>query len=224
MSFRDREPDDWFRRFFGSSNSTNSDILREFIDSVGGEMKRMFEQQQFQDIQSKAPKELIREYETPKGDTVREIGPIVYGYSVNIGPDGKPKIREFGNIRPSKRNKMFGGTSNSIDDAVAVAADEEPQITAEREPIVDVLTTDKEVKVIVEVPGINKENIKVNAYDTSVEISAIDTAESKRYHRLVDLPSETDTSSTAKATYKNGILEITFNKNMPHRGKDINVQ
>jgi HSP20 family protein len=131
---------------------------------------------------------------------VREIGPIVYGYSVNIGPDGKPKIREFGNIRLSGRNIMFGG-SNSIDDAIA---DEEPQITAEREPIVDVLTTDKEVKVIVEVPGINKENIKVNAYDISVEISAIDTAESKRYHRLVDLPSETDiTTSTAKARYKN---------------------
>jgi HSP20 family protein len=79
---------------------------------------------------------------------VREIGPIVYCYSVNIGPDGKPKIREFGNIRPSGHNKIFGG-SNSIDDAIA---DEEPQITAEREPIVDVLTTDKEVKVIVEVP------------------------------------------------------------------------
>jgi HSP20 family protein len=176
----------WFRRLFSSSNRTNSDIIKEFIDSVGREMKRMFEQQQFQDIQSKAPKELVREYETLKGDKVREIGPIVYGYSVNIAPDGKPKIREFGNIRSSGRNKMFGGSSNSIDD-------EEPQITAEREPIVDALTTDKEVKVIVEVPGINKENIKVNAYDTSVEISAIDTAESKRYHRLVDLPSETDT-------------------------------
>jgi HSP20 family protein len=180
----------WFRRLFSSSNRTNSDIIKEFIDSVGREMKRMFEQQQFQDIQSKAPKELVREYETLKGDKVREIGPIVYGYSVNIAPDGKPKIREFGNVRSSGRNKMFGGSSNSIDDAVD---DEEPQITAEREPIVDILTTDKEVKVIVEVPGINKENIKVNAYDTSVEMSAIDTAESKRYHRLVDLPSETDT-------------------------------
>jgi hypothetical protein len=38
----------------------------------------MFEQQQFQDIRSKAPKELVREYETLKGDKVREIGPIVY--------------------------------------------------------------------------------------------------------------------------------------------------
>ncbi|HZC48855.1 MAG TPA: hypothetical protein VE244_07350 [Nitrososphaeraceae archaeon] len=78
MSFRDREPNDCFRRFFSGSNSTNSDIIKEFIDSVGREIKRMFEQQQFQDIRSKAPKELVREYETLKGDKVREIGPIVY--------------------------------------------------------------------------------------------------------------------------------------------------
>jgi HSP20 family protein len=25
----------------------------------------------------------------------------VYGYSVKIGPDGKPVIREFGNMRPN---------------------------------------------------------------------------------------------------------------------------
>jgi HSP20 family protein len=86
LSFRDREPNDWFRRFFSGSNSTNSDIIKEFIDSVGREIKRMFEQQQqFQDIQSKAPKELVREYKTLKGDKVREIGPIVYGYSVTSG-------------------------------------------------------------------------------------------------------------------------------------------
>lgn len=28
-----------------------------------------------------------------------EMGPFVYGYSMTIGPDGKPKVREFGNIR-----------------------------------------------------------------------------------------------------------------------------
>jgi hypothetical protein len=41
-------------------------------------MKRMFEQQQFQGIQSKAPKELVREYETAKEDKVREIGPLIF--------------------------------------------------------------------------------------------------------------------------------------------------
>ena len=32
-------------------------------------------------------------------------------------------------------------------------------------------TTDKEVKVVAEIPGIDKQNIKVNAYDNSVEIT-----------------------------------------------------
>ena len=34
----------------------------------------MFEEQ-FKDIQTKAPKDLIREYETPGGGKVREMGP-----------------------------------------------------------------------------------------------------------------------------------------------------
>jgi len=35
-------------------------------------------------------------------------------------------------------------------------------------------TTDKEVKVVAEIPGIDKQNIKVNAYDNSVEITTND--------------------------------------------------
>ena len=45
------------------------------------------------------PKELVREYQTPEGEKVREVGPIVYGYSMTIGPDGKPHVREFGNVK-----------------------------------------------------------------------------------------------------------------------------
>ena len=45
------------------------------------------------------PKDLIKEYETPEGAKVREVGPIVYGYSMTIGPDGKPNIQEFGNVK-----------------------------------------------------------------------------------------------------------------------------
>ena len=38
------------------------------------EMERMFEEQ-FKDIESQAPKELVREYQTPQGGKVREVGP-----------------------------------------------------------------------------------------------------------------------------------------------------
>ena len=41
----------------------------------------MFKQQQSREIQSKTLKELVREYETSEGGKVREIGPLVYGYS-----------------------------------------------------------------------------------------------------------------------------------------------
>ena len=54
-------------------------------------------EESFKDFETKAPKNLIREYETPEGDKVREVGPFVYGYSMTIGPDGKPRVKEFGN-------------------------------------------------------------------------------------------------------------------------------
>jgi HSP20 family protein len=70
------------------------------------EKQRMYNQ--FADIQSNASKELIGEYKTKEGNKVREIGPIVYGYSMTIGPDGKPHVQEFGNVKP------FGSSSSNM--------------------------------------------------------------------------------------------------------------
>ena len=56
----------------------------------------------FNDVSSSAPKDLVREYQTSDGAKVREVGPIVYGYSMTIGPDGKPHVREFGNVKAGK--------------------------------------------------------------------------------------------------------------------------
>src|SRR4029453_15204058 len=107
------------------------------IDEMRREMERLFENQ-FKDIQAKAPKDLVREYETPEGGKVREIGPFVYGYSMTIGPDGKPRVKEFGNVKsPMGRGRGFY----------------KPMISSEREPLSDVSITDNEVKVTVEMPG-----------------------------------------------------------------------
>ena len=217
MSFWGIEPEDWFRRFFGSSSRMPSSVGRggwfgdmpRQLDEMRREMQRMFEEQ-FKDIQSKIPKELVREYETPQGGKVREVGPLVYGYSMTIGPDGKPKVREFGNIRSPFR---LGATGTIA----------EPLVRSEREPLADIITSDKEVKVVVEIPGVNKENIKINAYDNSLEIMTNDPQ--KKYHRVIDLPQEADIE-TVKSTYKNGILEIVFNKKQQTKpkGKEIKVE
>jgi HSP20 family protein len=78
--------------------------------------------------------------------------------------------------------------------------------------------------MIVELPGVSKENIKVNAYDNSVEVTTTDP-EKRKYHEVIEIPHETDIE-TAKSTYKNGILEITFKKNEQSKpkGKEINIE
>ena len=104
-----------------------------------------------------------------------------------------------------------------------LGASDKPLISNEREPLVDITTTDKEVRVVLEMPGVNKENIKINVYDNSVEVKSDDL--NRKYHEVIKLPSEADIE-TAKSTYKNGILEIIFSKKSESRptGKDIKIE
>jgi HSP20 family protein len=169
------------------------------------EMRREMERE-FEDIEKRIPKNLVREYTTREGGKVREVGPLVYGYSMSVGPDGKPRVREFGNVKRSRLG--FGGISR-------------PEVTGEIEPLVDVTTTDKEIKVIVEMPGISKDKIKINAYNNTVEVRSEDPQ--KKYHRTVEVPADTDIE-TAKSSYNNGILEITFKKKDQTKGKTIKVE
>ena len=206
-------PIDLFNRFFGSGRRgglfDTRDIFRGF-DDMHKEMDRMFN-----DVSSKAPKDLVREYQTSDEVKVREAGPIVYGYSMTIGPDGKPHVREFGNVKSSG-----SGSAKNIGQYIGA----KPQISAEREPLSDLTTTDKEVKVVLEMPGIKKEDIKINAYDEKVEIKTAENAQ-RKYHKVIDLPKQADIE-TARSTYNNGILEVTFDKreeNKP-KGKEIKIE
>ena len=226
MSFWDRDLDEWFRRFTGfpigrfgfgterARGGTSNNIFNEF-EEMRREMERMAEQT-IQDIEQ-LPKDLIREYQTPEGGRVREVGPIVYGYSVTVGSDGKPVVREFGNVRPATAG-AFGAGSGP---ATRVQT---PQLVAEREPLADIVTSDKEIKAVVEMPGISKQDININAYDNSVEVSSADTA-ARKYHTVIELPAEADID-TARSTYNNGILEIIFNKkaSTKPKGKQIKVE
>jgi HSP20 family protein len=210
MSNKDITPYDLYKRLFSGRSPFGSwnfnDLFREF-DEMRNQMERTFSEP-FKNIENRVPKDLVKEYETPEGGKVREVGPIVYGYSMTIGPDGKPNIREFGNVKsPFAGRGLF----------------EQPSISSEREPLVDISSTDREVKVIVEMPGIKKENIKINAYENSVEIISDDPQ--RKYHKVIDLPPEADIE-TVKSIYNNGILEIVFNKKKQtkSKGKEIKVE
>jgi HSP20 family protein len=208
MSNKDIIPNDWYKRYFSGQGPFGSwnfnDLFREF-DEMRSEMERTF-YEPFKNIENRVPKDLIKEYETPEGGKVREVGPIVYGYSMTIGPDGKPNIKEFGNVK-SPRREFFS----------------EPTISAEREPLIDISSTEKEVKIVAELPGIKKENIKINAYENSVEIISNDPQ--RKYHKVIDLPTEADIE-TVKSKYNNGILEVIFNKKKQTKakGKEIKIE
>lgn len=172
------------------------------MDEFMKEMEKMFGES-MKELEGKVPKELVREIKLPDGSVRKEWGPFVYGYSVTIGPEGKPVFREFGNVKPS----LTGGKLSLRD---------------EREPLIDVISSDDEVKVIAEIPGVSKENIKVTAAENNITLDT-ETPE-RKYHKETELTDTIDPNS-AKSTYKNGILEITFKrKKKKESGVSIKVE
>ncbi len=198
---------DWFKRLFdrggNSAKSKSIDVNRfsEF-DAIEAEIERRFGQLSL--IQSNASNELVSGYLLPEDSisSVREGRPLVYGYSMTIIPDNKPNVREFVNVpSPDAGTEKIGFAENGFGENLL-------EIT-ERDPLVDVNTTDKEVKVVMEILGLKKEDIKIEVYDETVEVTADNPQ--RKYHKTIGLPPETDIE-TARSRYNNGILEITFDK------------
>ena len=145
--------------------------------------------------------------------TVREINPsdlvgnfpYYYGYQVTIGPDGKPHVREFGNVKPSAKGLV--------------------EQSGTRAPLVDTALDEKQntLKITAEMPGVNKEDVKVNVSDQYVTIHA--EKGEKKYHTDIPVDVELDDAS-AKATYSNGILELKIKlKQAPKsKAKEIRVE
>ena len=113
-------------------------------------------------------------------------GPIFYGYTMTIGPDGKPSVQEYGNVKPDR-----------------------PLVSDAREAIVDTIVDKKDrvVKLIAEMPGVEKTDVKILVDKNVVSVTA--ERGEKKYHCKVPLQQKVDENS-AKATYKNGILQLVF--------------
>ena len=160
------------------------DIMRYF-DEIFEEIERSF----LRDIER-------LQFSIKEPTQVRRIGPIIYGYSITIGPDGKPIIREFGTV-PKKI---------------------EGRPIIEREPLVDVTETEDEIIVTAETPGVRKEEIKIEVRDSELEIRAGD-----KFYKKIDLPAAVNPDES-KATYNNGVLEIKLKKVKRAEGRTIKVE
>jgi len=194
------EEEDWWTKWFRRRSwwPFSRQWAFDDIDEIFKDMDEMM-REEFRKASERAPRDLIRERTLPDGTKVKEWGPFVYGYSIKMGPEGRPKIREFGNIKPGTRMGR-------------------PQVNIreQREPLVDVFETDGEVKVIAELPGVEKQDIKLHATEENLTIS-VDTPE-RKYYKEVGLPSNVDPKQ-ADSAYKNGVLEVTLKQKREEKKK-----
>ncbi len=198
--------DDYLPEWFKSRRGRRTPF--SWMDRWFSDVDEMFENM-FQDMFKGMPKDMLSERKMPDGSTVRQFGPFVYGYSMSIGPDGKPIVQEFGNVKPSKRPGAFGMEQPAL----------EPKNT--REPLVDVINEPTQVRVVAELPGVEKSAIKTSINDDTLTISV--DSPSQKYYKEVHLPVGVDPDST-KASYNNGVLEIALRRTQPKpKGREIHI-
>lgn len=130
----------------------------------------------------------------------KTYGPYYYGYSMTVGPDGKPQIKEYGNVRPG----------------LLPTADA-------REPLIDTIVDEKEkiLKLVAEMPGVEKGDIKVVVEGNVVNLDA--ERGDKKYHAKVPIKRKVDADSV-KASYTNGILEVQFKLKQEDKPKGKTVE
>lgn len=137
--------------------------------------------------------------------------PFVYGFTVRMGPDGKPVIDDFGNTDEARAGAGMGpgaghGQGRGRGQPSPGGVDIDPGVDT-REPLVDVIEGPDEITVTVELPGVEKEDIDLTADEREMTIHV--DAESRRYFKTVELPARVDPDSVT-ATYRNGVLDVTL--------------
>jgi HSP20 family protein len=153
------------------------------------------------DLQGLSPEDFRKEfmkYTKKKGFK----DPIIYGFKINMGPEGKPVIDSFGNL---KKEPLSGKT----------------EVKKTREPLIEVYEEEDQIIVIAEMPGVIKEDIELKATNRSLTISTKVGVVGRNYFKEITLPANVN-SDVARARLTNGILEIKLRK-LDEKKTDIKV-
>jgi HSP20 family molecular chaperone IbpA len=82
-----------------------------------------------------------------------------------------------------------------------------------REPLTDVFEEEKAIKIYVELPGEEEDDIKLNVKGGNVEIKA------KSFYKMIKLPNKPIDAEKLSSEYKNGVLKVTIQKKEEPRDK-----
>ena len=124
--------------------------------------------------------------------------PYVAGFSLKLGPEGRPNVQFFGDS-PLGREGFRSPMSE--------------QILDEKNGL---------LRVVLDMPGVEKEDIQVQATDDSAVVTA--ERESRKYKAEVQLKAPVQ-SESGRAEYKNGVLEVSFSlKDKDNKGyRRVNI-
>jgi HSP20 family protein len=112
-----------------------------------------------------------------------------------------------------------------------------PELAELNMPRVDIIDRDTEIVVKAELPGVSKEDIDLSITDNTVTIKATTSHEEKEeqdnyyrceisrgsFSRTIALPGDIDAES-AKASFSDGILELTMPKMEKSHRKNISIE
>ena len=90
-----------------------------------------------------------------------------------------------------------------------------------RELLTDIIEDKDTVRIIVEMPGVEKKISTSTVKDRWLEIQV--DKEGRHFSKKLELPCAVDADST-KASYKNGVFEITLKRMLPKkRGRSVKI-
>ncbi|HWQ18705.1 MAG TPA: Hsp20/alpha crystallin family protein [Methanotrichaceae archaeon] len=156
---------------------------QEWYRSGLGNMVRMYG-----DDLPKEFERLVRSNAGPSGDVRQRTGPFIYGFTYTFNPaQSEPIFQEFGNVRPSYRGLRWNDG---------------------RMPLMEMIDKGDFYSIKVELPGVSKENIRLDVDEEAFEISTDGDPkfQSRSFFAMPVNP------NTAKANYQNGVLNITVEK------------
>lgn len=123
------------------------------------------------------------------------------------------KMQDEWNIRPiegpgvkgyvAQRQFRFGTQPNESIQPLTVPKEELDEV---REPLVDVFEDNDAVKLYVELPGVEKDDIQLSVVGRQAEVKA------KSFYKQIALPTRDVESDKVSANYKNGVLQVTIPK------------
>lgn len=175
--FRNMDPS----KLFNSKEFQN--IFKEIFKQIASNLPK--------ELQGMSPEDIMKEFMKNR-DKFGFKGPIMYGFNINFGQDGKPIVDSFGNIKKTPYSSK-------------------PKVDKVREPLVEVNEDGQNIIVIAEMPGVTRDDIELKATPRTITIKTKEGIVGRKYYKEVDLPAVID-SNYAKARYTNGILEITLKK------------